>query len=143
MSPIFSYCKRAAILFRCRSGQLIPNGWRYFLATFLLCPTVFPGQLMSVPEFLNIYGPHFYRATESGTFMVRGKNQFIELGSTYSNNKHWSEQFFYILGEWEASSSEALPLKHTVPREWGATQENCKYLCLFPFLLSRFGFLYF
>jgi hypothetical protein len=68
-------------------GQLMPNGWRYFLATFLLWPVVFSLPL-SISEFLNIYGPHIYPTYKMVTLIVRGKNQFIKLGSTYSNNKH-------------------------------------------------------
>jgi endo-1,4-beta-D-glucanase Y len=63
---------------------------------------------MSILEFLNIYGPHMYPNLEMVTFMVRGKNQFIELRSTYSNNKYWVEQFFYIFENWKAADSEAL-----------------------------------
>jgi uncharacterized protein YhbP (UPF0306 family) len=37
------------------------------------------------------------------TFMVQGKNQFIKLGSTYSNNKHWAKQFFYVFEAWEVA----------------------------------------
>ena len=39
-------------------AQLMPNGWRYFFLTYLLWPIVFSGEIMSIPEFLNIYGPH-------------------------------------------------------------------------------------
>ena len=77
-------------------GQLMSNGWRYFL----LWPIVFSREIMLIPKFLNIYGPHMYPNSETVTFMVRGKNQFIELGSTYSNNKYWAEQFFYIFKSW-------------------------------------------
>ena len=83
---------------------------------------------MSILEFLNIYKPYAYSNSQMVTFMVHGKNQFIELGSTYSNNKYWVEQFFYIFGAWEAVDSKALPLKHSIPREWVAPQESCKYL---------------
>jgi hypothetical protein len=41
-----------------------------------------------ISEFLNICGPHAYPTSEMMTFMVQGKNQFIELGNKYSNNKH-------------------------------------------------------
>lgn len=126
-------------------GQLMPNGWQYFLATFLQWPTVFPRQVMSIPKFLNIFGPHFCQANETVTFIVRWKNQFIKLGSTYSNNKHWSEQFFYISGNWEASPFKTLLLKHIIPREWGTSQEDCKCSCfslssiwVFLFLMSGF-----
>jgi hypothetical protein len=61
--------------------------------------------------------PHAYPNSEIVTFMVRGKNQFIKLGSMYSNNKYWAEQFFYIFRAWEAADSEARPLKHSVPWE--------------------------
>jgi hypothetical protein len=64
---------------------------------------VFPGETLSVIEFLNIYGPHAFPTSEMVTFMVQGKNQFIKLGSTYSNNKHWVEQFFYVFEAWEVA----------------------------------------
>lgn len=81
-----------------RDVNWCPMGGGIFLPLNLLWPTIFSGQKISVLEFLNIYGPHFYHNTELATFMVWGKNQFIKLGSTYSNNKHWPEQFFYVLG---------------------------------------------
>jgi hypothetical protein len=68
--------------------QLMPNGWKYFFSTFLLWPSEFPVETLLVSEFLNIYGPHTYPTSKMVTFMVRGKNQYIEHGSTYSNNKH-------------------------------------------------------
>ena len=111
-------------------AQLMPNGWRYFFSTYLLWPIVFQGETMSIPEFLNIYGPHMYPTNGLVTFMVRGKNQFIELESTYSNNKCWGEQFFYISGNWEAADSEACPLRHSIPRKWGVSRESCKYSLL-------------
>ena len=115
-------------------GQLMPNGWRYFLATFLLWPAVFLGEVLSISEFLNIYGPQIYPTSKTMTFMVRGKNQFIELGSTYSNNKHKAEQFFYIFGTWEAMESEVIPLQYFVPQAWGIFRESCEY--------SQFFFLF-
>jgi hypothetical protein len=99
------------------SGQSMPNGWTYFFSTFLLWPTVFPREIMSVPEFLNIYGPHAYPNSKTMTFMVCKKNQFIERRSTYSNNKYWVEQSFYISRAWEAADSKARPLRHSVPQE--------------------------
>ena len=113
-------------------GQLMPNGWRYFLVMFLLWPTIFL-------EFFNICDLHIYPNTEAVTFIVRGKNQFIEIGIAYSNNKYWSEQFFYIYGDQEASLLKGLPLEHTVPREWGASKENCECFKLF----SSFNFLFY
>jgi hypothetical protein len=118
-------------------GQLMPNDWRYFFSTFLLWPIVFPGETMSIPEFLNIYGPHMYPNSETVTFMVRGKNQFIELGNTYSNNKYWAGQFFYIFGGWEAADSKDHPLRHSIPWEWGVSRESCEYLLL---LIRRVAF---
>jgi hypothetical protein len=56
--------------------QLMPNGRRYFLAMFLLWPTIFPGETMLISELFNICGPHIYPNTEVVTFMVSGKNQF-------------------------------------------------------------------
>jgi hypothetical protein len=61
--------------------------------------------------------PHAYPNAKIVTFMVCGKNQFIKLGSMYSNNKYWAEQFFYIFWAWEATDSEARPLKRSVPWE--------------------------
>jgi hypothetical protein len=78
-----------------------------------------------------------YPNSEIVTFMVRGKNQFIELGSTYSNNKYWAEQFFYIFGSWEVSDSEDRPLEHSIPQEWGVSQESYEYLLL---LICRVAF---
>jgi hypothetical protein len=94
---------------------------------------------MSIPEFLNIYAPHMYPTLGTVTFQVRGgKNQFIDLGSRFSNNKGWGEQFFYISGNWEAADSEPCPLRHSVPCEWGVSQERCKYLLLICFWCNLF-----
>lgn len=108
------------------SGQLMPNGCRYFLAMLLLWLSMFPGKTMSVSKFLNIYGLQIYPNIEKVTFMVHGKNQFIEVGKTYSNNKHWAKQFFYVSGAWKVSTLETLPLKHIVLHKWGTFRESCE-----------------
>ena len=106
------------------------NGWRYFFSTSLLWLIVFTGEIMSIPEFLNIYRPHVYPNSVIVTFMVRWKNQFIELRSTYSNNKYWAEQFFYIYGNWEAADSESRPLKHSVLGN-GVSLERAVSICFY------------
>jgi hypothetical protein len=108
-------------------GQLMHNGRSYFLATFLLCPSMFPGETISVPKFLNIYGHQIYPTYETVTFMVCRKNQFIELESTYSNNKHWVEKFFTFSELGRCMHWRPLPLQHSNSQEWGVPQESCEY----------------
>jgi hypothetical protein len=63
---------------------------------------------MSIREFFNIYRPTTYD-DEAVTFIVRQNLIFIWLHGNYSNNKEWPNEFFYVLGEWESSTTKPIP----------------------------------
>jgi hypothetical protein len=93
----------------------MPNGWRLFLASYMIWLDINPMHQMSIPEFFAIY-----RLIDSKTavlaFTVRVKLHFITIKQIYSNNKNWFAEFFYISGSWESDLPKGLPKDQMVPR---------------------------
>jgi hypothetical protein len=56
--------------------QVIPNGWRLFLALYMIWPEINLGHQMSILEFFAIYWP-VYSKIETLAFTVRAKQQFV------------------------------------------------------------------
>jgi hypothetical protein len=56
--------------------------------------------MMSLPEFFYLYCPLFKEfRTMSFTAWTKPGLVCIDPKGTYSNNKHWDQEFFYISGE--------------------------------------------
>jgi hypothetical protein len=67
--------------------QVMPNGCRFFLASYMIWPEINPRLEMSIPEFFAICRP-VYSKTGILAFTVSAKQQFITIKQLYSNNKN-------------------------------------------------------
>jgi hypothetical protein len=65
----------------------MPNGCRFFLASYMIWPEINPRLEMSIPEFFAICRP-VYSKTGILAFTVSAKQQFITIKQLYSNNKN-------------------------------------------------------
>jgi len=81
------------------SFQVLPNGWRLFLGSYVVWPMIHPGDTMSLSEIFTIYRPLF-KDSRTMSFVARGKLRLVWVDSKgpYSNNKHWDQEFFYVSG---------------------------------------------
>jgi hypothetical protein len=107
--------------------QIAPNGWRFLIACYLLWPELNPGHEMSIEEFLNVYRP-FPCKEISGvlSFTARERYQVIGLGGSFSNNKEWHKEFFFVSGNWECPEGEDLPPNKRVPRSFRPLHKDSK-----------------
>ncbi|XP_059459492.1 uncharacterized protein LOC132189035 [Corylus avellana] len=97
--------------------QIAPNGWRFLIACYLLWPEANPGHEMSVEEFLKVYRPMPLQEVSGVlSFTAREKLQVIGLGGTYTNNKDWHKEFFFVSGDWECLPDEDLSQVLRIPR---------------------------
>jgi hypothetical protein len=106
-------------------SQIVPNGWRYFFASFLLWKRVL-GTPMRIEQFFNIYRPI---ESQDGCveFQVRQSPLFIHLNQNkYSNNRFWKQEIFRVSGEWECPHNVVLSEDQRVPREWRPLEDDLK-----------------
>jgi hypothetical protein len=120
-------------------GQILPNGWRYFFATYIQWPTIFDGQLMSIREFFNIYRAQAYTDGTVG-FKSRGSSLFIYLHPTLLSNKVWRNEYFLVSGAWECAPTETLTEEQRILRNWSAPSADGKFL-LDPISVFNFSVL--
>jgi hypothetical protein len=109
-------------------NQVMLNGWRLFLASYMKWPEMKSGHQVSIPELFAIYRP-LYSKIGTLAFTVQVNQQFNTIKQIYSNNKHWDKVFFNVSGEWESPSTEVRPEDQRVPRQWGwgIPKKDCKY----------------
>lgn len=124
--PFHPIVRELLTYFQLSPFQVIPNGWRFFLRSYILWPSINPRCLMSIPEFLALYRSLF---KESGTMSFISRRTtpgliWIDSKGHQSNNKGWDYEFFYVSREWECSSGQVLSEEEKVPREWGTLKKE-------------------
>jgi hypothetical protein len=82
---------------------------------------------MSILEFFPLYH-HLLKdfGTKTMSFAAWAKLGlvWIDPKGHYSNNKHWDQEFFFVLGEWESPVGEVFPEEQRVPQQWGTLMKE-------------------
>jgi hypothetical protein len=95
--PFLDVARELVLYLGVSPGQIAPNAWRYFFASFILWHTVLEAW-MTIPEFFNVYRVN-YKREGVVEFTVRVNPSFIFLSPNYSNNRGWRSEFFRVSGE--------------------------------------------
>lgn len=82
--------------------QVLPIGWRLFLASYMIWPEIDPGNQINIPEFFAIYRP-LYNKVGTLAFIVRVKPQFVGINPQF------------VSGAWQSLAIEELFEDHMVP----------------------------
>lgn len=117
--------------------QLAPNGWRVFFACMVVWSKILGVEHpLTVVEFLKIYRLTKCSKTEFlFTFQLRKKMKPLTFRRTYSSNKWWKDEFFFVQGDWEFSPSEVIR-DPSVPRETIAPSNRGKNRASYLFTIS-------